>query len=214
MEPERNPSSARDLASKIAAGYGRVPMEDGLKKPQQQEEAVQNPDLDRAFDELVESYGTKHREKVALPVPGLASVSTFDAEETESASDRYECPECGHMNPGSNQFCGKCGAEHGETVTAPARRVTDEGSVALNVTSNSGIKHFHHHYHHYHYRSSPYLFLSIMVLLAVIAWQAGWEYGLRVGAPPLPTKAAEPKVHPGPSGAKTDSKEPALPRVR
>ena len=208
MEPGKTPLPARDQASKIAAAYRSIPLEDRGKKLHPLEEDVQNPDLDRAFDELVESSGTKQpADKMAVQFPDIVSTPIADEDDIEGASSHYECPECGHENPGRNQFCGKCGAAHGETVIAPARRITDEGSVALTVTSSSGIKHFHHHYHHTHYRSSPYLILSIAVLLAVMAWHAGWEYGFRASMTPPTTSPPAAKALPAyvPSGPETNS---------
>lgn len=174
MDPRKNPPSATDQAAKIAAAYRAVPKQDS--EAYRFEEDIQNSDLDRAFDEIVRSRGT------GRPT----------GEAGEDAGSQYECLECGQVNPGINQFCGGCGAAHGETVAAPARRITDEGSVPLHLSAINGTRHHHHYFHHNHYRSTPYLVVMVVILLAVIAWQAGWNYGLRIGVPPATLHETQP----------------------
>jgi hypothetical protein len=190
----------RDQAARIAAACRSIPVEDREKRPSPDEGDVQNPDLDRAFDEMVgSSRANRPADTTVVQFPDVRPAAIVDRN-IEDAGGNYECPECGHDNPGKNRFCGMCGAEHAEILTVPARRVTDEGASALNLASSSNVQHHHHYYHHHHYRSSPYLIVSIFMLLAVIAWHAGWEYGLRASLPrtPSPTTArVQPTVSPG-----------------
>ena len=51
-------------------------------------------------------------------------------------------------------------------------------SVVFDQMPPSGITHHHHYYHHQHYRIDPYLMVAILLLLALISWREGWEYGL------------------------------------
>lgn len=122
--------------------------------------------------------------------------------DVEGDGSRYKCARCGHLNPGEDRFCGMCGAAHGKTVTAPARRATDHGSTPLSLTGADGSKHYHFYYHHHHYRGSLYLIVSIALLLAVIAWRSGWDYGLRTSTPPTATlpATATSQSAPAPAG--------------
>ncbi len=116
-----------------------------------------------------------------------------DEARLQGADRQYECPVCGHVNPGDNQFCGMCGAASDEVLTAPALRVTGARLVtASDSSSGVGVQHHHHHYRHNHYRNSQYLILSIVLLVALITWRAGWDYGLRVGASQITTPKTQP----------------------
>ena len=73
------------------------------------------------------------------------------------------------------------------------------------------------------YGSSPYLLVAIALLLVVISWRSGWDYGLRVGTPTssLPAAAkAEPagmprtaEAQPSPAGMPAGHREPEAPAV-
>ncbi len=68
------------------------------------------------------------------------------------------------------------------------------------------------HGHHILYGSSPYLLVAIALLLVVISWRSGWDYGLRVGAPTGAVPAAA-TAHPAtlPQAAETKSSPAAMP---
>ncbi len=184
MAEEKKPG--RDLASKIAAAYGNIPLEDREKTLHPDDADIQNPELDRTFEKLVETYRPKRPARLnsVVEFPSAAPMAATAPQATEDDGDEYECAKCGHVNPGENQFCGMCGAVQGEAVKAPSRRVTDEQSQTVTTTAPSGIKHHHHYYHHHHYRNSPYLLLAIVVLLGLIAWQQWHEFRQQAALPP------------------------------
>ncbi len=221
------PAAGKDLASKIATAYRNLPPEQRTN-PGQDSNDIQNPELDQAFDKMVEMYKVRRPERensvVAFPVP-----PTVRAPKPESGpGEEYECPECGHTNPAENQFCGMCGAAREEEAAAPPSTVTqgvEQNSASL--AAESGIKHHHHYYHHHHYRNNPYLLLAVVLLLGVIAWQQWREYQRGEAAPtpapiirvqpPQPAQAspnpsanpASPAAVPSPDPSSKPAKKPA-----
>ncbi len=208
---------ANNQAAKIAAACRSISIEDREKRLRPIEEDIQNPDLDRAFDEMVSSCATNlHSDATVAQFPEIRPAAIADTN-VEDASGNYECPECGHVNPGANQFCGMCGAARTETMITPARGLTDEDTVALHLPSSSGIQHHYHYYHHHHYHNSPYLIALVFILLAAIAWHTGWEYGVRGRKSPAtsPTTAkatpvlpADTKIDSVPATAKPEGQKP------
>ncbi len=65
---------------------------------------------------------------------------------------------------------------------------------------------------HNRYGASPYLLVAIALLLVVISWRSGWDYGLRVGAATGSVPAAA-RAHPAslPQVAETKSSAAAMP---
>ena len=178
----------KDLTSKIATAYRNLPPEQ-REKPAPDQSDIQNPELDKAFDKMVEMYKVRRPERensvVTFPGPPTLRVPKPAADEGEE----YECPECGHSNPGAHPFCGMCGAAREDAVVAPPRSV---GSEQLGMPAESGVKHHHHHYHHQHYRNNPYLLLAVVLLLGVIAWQQ-WQYQ-QAGPASSPAVQVQPRV--------------------
>ncbi len=124
MEPEKDPLPAKGQASKIAAACRSIPIEQWGKKLHPLEEEIQNPDLDRVFDKMVESYAiNRPSDRTEERSTDIASAPIDDKEDIEAASSYYECSECGHGNPGGNRFCGLCGAAH------RSRRVSEPGGA-------------------------------------------------------------------------------------
>lgn len=190
------PVPGKDLTSKIATAYRSMPPEQRDKPPAEAAD-IQNPELDKAFDKMVDMYKVRRPERenaiVAFPAPATLRVPK---PEPKPVGD-YECPECGHQNPGSNQFCGMCGAAREDTAVAIPDSAEDEISAATSL-SEGGVKHHHHHYHHHHYRNNPYLLLAVVLLLAVIAWQQWREYVQTAAKLPATPVQVKPQV-PAPS---------------
>jgi len=204
------PPPGKDLASKIAAAYRSVPPEQ-REKTVRGEDDVQNPELDRAFNKMVEMYRTRRPEKDTAVVPfPRTPVLRAEAPEGE-AGEGYECAECGHTNPPENQFCGMCGAAK-EDAVVPQRRSTDPEPQPATVTATeSNVKHHHHHYHHHHYQNNPYLLVAILLLLGVIAWQQWREYQWAMTAPTALPRFTQPLVQPGAQPAHSPAVNEAKP---
>ncbi len=206
-DKKTGPAAGKDLTSKIATAYRNQPPEQRAK-PSPDSSDIQNPELDQAFDKMVEMYKMKRPERensvVTFPAPPTLRASRPQAEEGEE----YECPECGHDNPAGNQFCGMCGAAREDAVAVPAAEGTQpaEGE-SLAPTIESGIKHHHHYYHHHHYRNNPYLLLAVVLLLGVIAWQQWREYQRSV-APPVAAPAVKAQPQPPPPAQAQPSPSP------
>lgn len=208
---------ARNQAARIAAACRSIPIEDREKRLRGVEEDVQNPDLDRAFDEMISSSGANRPTDATVGQSPYVRPGAIADKNNDDASGNDECPECGHINPGTNQFCGMCGAARAETVIARAPRLTDEEAAALNLPSGSAIQHHHHYYHHHHHHNSPYLMASIFILLAAISWHAGWEYGVRARmsqaassatAKAPPVLPADTKMDSVPATTKSEEQKP------
>lgn len=201
----------KDLSAKIAAAYRSVPPEQ-LEKTVHGEDDVQNPELDRAFDKMVETYRTRRPPK-EMGVVSFASTPVRPAEAAEGDSgDSYECPECGHTNPPENQFCGMCGAAKEETMALPPRSPAEaEPQTAALAAAESNIKHHHHYYHHHHYRNNPYLLVAIVLLLGLIAWQQWQDYQREMKAPPVLPRSSQPRVQPNTQPARTPAASEAKP---
>lgn len=182
------PAPGKDLTSKIATAYRSLPPEQREKTLQDAVE-VHNPELDNAFDKMVDMYKVRRPERenavVSFPAPPTLRIPKEAAQEGED----YECPECGHDNPGANQFCGMCGAAREDAAPPPGlgRIESEETDGAASV---EGAKHHHHYYHHHHYRNNPYLLVAVVLLLAVIAWQQWQAYkqqaSVKPAAPAVP----------------------------
>lgn len=202
----------KDLTSKIATAYRNMPPEQRAK-PTPDSNDIQNPDLDQAFDKMVDMYKVRRPERenavVTFPAPATLRVPRPEAEEGEE----YECPECGHNNPAGNQFCGMCGAAREDVTVVPPPRAagSQETGPALSAP-DSGVKHHHHHYHHHHYQNNPYLLLAVVLLLGVVAWQQWRDYKQAASAPvpaPVPQAQPQPPVQSQPG----QSAKPASPAV-
>jgi hypothetical protein len=184
-EDKKSASAGKDLTSKIATAYRNIPPEERQKTLHGNDD-IQNPELDRAFEKMVETYRPKRAESSVVPFPRSASPVPQEESEDSSEGDGYECPECGHMNPDANKFCGMCGAaQDGSEETFQPHAA--EGSVASTLANDeSRVRHHHHYYHHHHYRNNPYLLVAVMLLLGVIAWQELRSYR----QDPLPQRPA------------------------
>ncbi len=211
-EKKQVPAAGKDLSSKIAAAYRSIPPEEREKTLHGHEE-VQNPDLDRTFDKLVETYRTKRGEKAVVPFPRSASPLVRDGEES-AEGEGFECSECGHMNPTANQFCGMCGAAQDEATAVTAQRTLDEPETPGLGADDSKVRHHHHYYHHHHYRNNPYLLLAVVLLLAIIAWQEFREYRRAPLSPAAPTQPAQPRIQPSPSPASLEIKPSPTPVLK
>ncbi len=201
----------KDLSAKIAAAYRSLPPEQ-RETTVRGEEDVQNPELDRAFDKMVESYRTRRPPKEMAAV-SFAPTPVRRAEAAAGESGQsYECPECGHMNPPENQFCGGCGAAKEDTVALPQRSSAEaEPQTTAMAETESNIKHHHHYYHHHHYRNNPYLLVAIVLLLGLIAWQQWQDYQREMAAPPVLPRSSQPRVQPGAQPARTPAASDAKP---
>lgn len=197
------PAPGKDLTSKIAKAYRSMPAEDRV--PQDAND-IQNPDLDQAFEKMVDMYKVRRPERensvVTFPAPAAIRMPRREA----GSGPDYECPECGHNNPAANQFCGMCGAAREDITVAPQTLSrTGEPETSLSE-AQSGVK--HHYYHHHHYRNNPYLLAAIVLLLGVIAWQQWQEYkrstAAPVTAPAVKAPAQAPaQAQPGPAAKPT-----------
>jgi hypothetical protein len=202
------PATGKDLASKIATAYRSLPPEQRAK-PAQDSTDVQNPELDQAFDKMVEMYKIKRPERensvVTFPAPPTVRATPPPAEPAEE----YECPECGHNNQAGNQFCGMCGAAREDvTVVSAAESKLDESGEA-SASSETGAKHHHHYYHHHHYRNNPYLLAAVVLLLIIIAWQQWREYQQATRAPAVVPAVTAPAVTAQPQPATPEQSNPA-----
>ena len=187
------PVPGKDLTSKIATAYRSLPPEQRAK-PAQESADVQNPELDQAFDKMVEMYKVKRPERensvVTFPTPPTMRAPRPRAE----AGVEYECPECGHNNPAGNQFCGMCGAAREDVTAASASESKPDESTLAAASFEAGVKHHHHYYHHHHYRNNPYLLAAVVLLLGIIAWQQWREYKQVTTAPAVaPAVKAQPQ---------------------
>lgn len=192
-KPLSGSAAGKDLSAKIAAAYRSLPPEQREKTVHGNDD-IQNPDLDRAFDKMVESYRTRRAERDAAVVRFPRPPAMREEAPEEDSGQGYECPECGHTNPPHNQFCGMCGAGKEDAVMPPRREGSGtESQDAAMATAESNIKHHHHYYHHHHYRNNPYLLLAIVLLLGLIAWQQWREYQ-REMAPPAQPRSAQPRA--------------------
>ncbi len=186
----------KDLTAKIAAAYRSLPPEERAKTLHGDDD-IQNPELDRAFDKIVESYRTRRPERDASVVPFPGTPALRAPAPVGDSGEGYECPECGHANPPENQFCGMCGAAKEETMALPPRNPSEaEPPATAMAAAESNIKHHHHYYHHHHYRNNPYLLLAIVLLLGVIAWQQWQDYQREMASPPVLPRSSQPLVQP------------------
>jgi len=201
----------KDLTSKIAAAYRSVPPEQ-REKTVHGDEDIQNPELDRAFDKMVETYRTRRPERDAAVVP-FPRTPALRAEAPEGDSgEGYECQECGHTNPPENQFCGMCGAAKEEAMPLPQRSSAEaESQTAAMAAAESNIKHHHHYYHHHHYRNNPYLLVAIVLLLGLIAWMQWRGYQREMTAPPVLPRSSQPRVQPNAQPARAPAADEAKP---
>jgi len=210
LADEKNPGKRNDLTSKIAAAYRNAPPESREKAGSGDE--IQNPELDRAFEKMVQTYKTKRPEAgpvVPFPRSSARPIDELDEEGDEAAQ---ECPECGNIIPPGNKFCGDCGTPRDEAVALQRRRENESELAA--ISTESGIKHHHHYYHHHHYRNNPYLLVAIAGLLLVIAWQQWRDYQRSMAPVNVPQAApmkqsAAPAVTPAPAAPAQAELEPA-----
>lgn len=212
-EKKQVPAGGKDLSSKIAAAYRSIPPEE-REKTLHGHEDVQNPELDRTFDKLVETYRTKRGEKAVVPFPRSASPLVRPEGEESPEGEGFECPECGHMNPTANQFCGMCGAAQDESTAAAAQRTLDEPETPGLVSDENKVRHHHHYYHHHHYRNNPYLLLAVVLLLAIIAWQEFREYRPAPLSPAAATQPVRPQVQPPATPAPVEVKPSPAPAAK
>ena len=223
LAEDKKPGQRNDLTAKIAKAYRNSPTSPAGGPPQ--EDDIQNPELDRAFEKMVQTYKTKRPEPGApvVPFPRSSAVPMSDFDE-EPGDGALECPECGTVIPVDNKFCGECGAARAEAMAVQRQRENDSEVAA--TSTESGIKHHHHYYHHHHYRNNPYLLLAIGMLLLFISWQQWREYQ-RVNAPSIsapvapvrqvvasPSPAAEVQTEPQSTAAPTAAPKNSKPATR
>ncbi len=161
-------SPGKDLVSKIAKAYRNMPLEP-REQPKLDQHDVQNPELDQAFDRMVQMYKGQTPEKeepvVTLPIPPAMNIPRPGA--TEQVEE-YECRQCGHKNPVGKQFCGRCGvAREGGAAPRPRLRVEPSRPKPL-LPHPVKVKQVHAQRRD---RTNPYLLLAVVLLLGVIAWQ-------------------------------------------
>ena len=211
MAEDKKPTPGKDLTSKIATAYRNMPAEQ-REKPSQDSNDIQNPDLDQAFDKMVEMYKVRRPERensvVTFPAPPTMRVPT----PREEQGEEYECPECGHNNPAANQFCGMCGAAREDVAAVPpAVGTQSEERGAISSAAEAGVKHHHHYYHYHHYRNNPYLLLAVVLLLGVIAWQQWREYQQGAATPvAAPAVKAQPQPQQQAPSQPNPSTKPAI----
>jgi len=202
---------AQDQTSRIARAIRSMPQEQREKPFLEEQADIQNPELDKAFDKMVELYKARRpdRENAVVSFPARPTLRVSKpASEPGSA---FECPECGHNNPAGTQFCGMCGAPREDAVAvAPSDNAEREESIAGGARAESGAKQHHHYYHHHHYRNNPYLLLAVALLLAVIAWQQ-WRAYKQSAAKPAPAPALQVQPPAPASSQPAPTQKPASP---
>jgi hypothetical protein len=165
----------KDLTANIGKAYRSAPPEKRARPDAEND--IQNPELDQAFDRMVEMHKVhrplRENSLVTFPAPPAVSMPKTGKE----ALPEYECQECGHHNPSGNQFCGMCGAAREDVrVVLPTPTVRQQELAPPALAVESDIRHHHHHYHHDHYRNDPYLLLALVLLMGTVAWQQSQEF--------------------------------------
>ncbi len=190
-------TAGRDLVSTIATASNNMPSEPAQPVIRDGED-IHNPELDRAIDELVELYKVKPPESNAV-VQFLHPPLSAEAEEAKAeqpidgeidGSLEIACPGCAEPSTRRARFCAMCGMPLQRTLAgmSPEHKPEPPATVAESKAE------------HPTYRTSPYLLAAIVMLLAVISWRWGWDYGLRVGSsrqstlPPAARAASDGKA--------------------
>ncbi len=196
---DKKPVSGNDLTAKIAKACRSVPPEQ-RSRPDAAPSDIQNPELDQAFDKMVEMYNIRRpqRENCVANFPAPPALSTPKPD--KEALPESECQECGHNLPSGSQFCGMCGAAREDVqVVLPTPAVQpQELAPPPSAAGESGIRHHHHYYHHDHYRNNPYLLLAVALLMGTIAWQQSQEFRQRE-APATVAPESSPPQFPAPA---------------
>ncbi len=212
IKPEGKPAPqpTEKLVAKIAQAYATIPAAEREKTLFNTSDAeVENPELDRTFDKLVETYSRRAADRGKgvvhiFPGPAVPSLEPepeegepSEAPSTAAPAPRgiYECPECGHLNPAENRFCGRCGAVREAEALQVASPAAHQHEVEVEVTPK-GVLHHHHYYHHHEQGLNKYLALLVLALCLFVGWQQ-WDKAkalLGISARPLP--AAPPPAHP------------------
>lgn len=190
-DPETD-SSPDKLVSRIAKAYRTLPPEEREKTLlfDARDEQVENPELDRTFDQLLQTYARKPGERGQATVhmfPAPVSPQTDGEEESPADQENtpagpYECPECGHANPQENRFCGMCGALYEDAGSPAARGAAPGPGADLPVPRTEPVQ--HHHHHHYHREVNRYLAALVIAVAVFLVWQQWRTFRAAVDAAP------------------------------
>ncbi len=183
--------SGKDLTAKIAkVSHSVSPEQQGRSDADYDD--IQNPELDQAFNKMVERYKSRRPQREGSVVNFPAVPARSMPKPDQDPVPEYECQECGHNNPSGNQFCGICGgALEDAQVVLPTPTVRPQEPEPPASACESGIRHYHHHYHHDHYRNNPYLLLAVVLLMGTIVLQQ-WQEFQRREAPEIAAPASMP----------------------
>ncbi len=170
----------KDLVSTIAAACNNMPPEPADPVIRDVED-IHNPELDQAIDELVEQYKAKlpesNTEVQFLHPPLSAEGQDAKAEQCigkgTDGGPEVACPRCGEPSTRWARFCAMCGMPLQGTAAAIESRAQKSELPATAAERKAERP---------RYRNSPYLVAAIVMLVAVVSWRAGWDYGLRIGS--------------------------------
>ncbi len=189
----------KNLTSKIATAYKSMPIEQrGEVLPPAEE--IHNPELDRAFDAILESNKAGPPAGAVLPFPHAPGT-----EHDAGADPELACPECGHPYLAGVKFCAMCGTLLEDGMARQQAPGHGAGLAATETTSTKS-----HHRRNYQERVNTFLLVAIVLLLSVMLWRQGLQH--RAGetprsAPGVPSPPAVTAPSPAPTSA---APEPAL----
>lgn len=183
---------SNNLVSKIATAYNSMGTVQRDQASGTDAEEIQNPELDRAFDAMVESNKAERARSTAVVLPLRPPTAPTQTEATQESREEldYACPECGHRYADDDSFCARCGALLQESTALKVSNTQEpDSSVEPRVVQHSYSCHCGHDW------KQTYLLLSIVLLLTFIAWQL-WQQ-----SHPFPTRTdvtvpAAPVVQP------------------